>query len=205
MSPIKFYKQFKRVKKLLSFALKGQQLLRWFFRLKAAEKLYRALTPFLKKTPYTASAIRPDAARSIWSPPERAKPYLRCISIAEGKYNLPNGLLARLIYQECRYRPDIIDGRVISSAGAMGIAQIVPRWHPEAKPLDPEHSIDYAARYLSQLYKQFGDWQSALAAYNWGPGNVSRAKKQHGSGWLRCAPTETRNYVSQIGRDTGLG
>ena len=43
-----------------------------------------------------------------------------------------------------------------------------------ANPLDPSSSIDGAARYLSSLTKQFGSTELALAAYNAGPGTVSR-------------------------------
>lgn len=139
-----------------------------------------------------------------WQPPGSAQPYLAAIGQAEQQHGIPAGVLARLLYQECRYREDIICGKVVSSAGAVGIAQIVPRWHPEARPLDPEHSIFYAARYLAQLNRQFGHWPTALAAYNWGPGNVSKARKQHGDRWLERAPKETRDYVRQIAGDCGL-
>lgn len=139
--------------------------------------------------------------KSGWQPPETAKPYLASIRQAEQNHQMPENLLARLIYQESRYRKDIITGKTVSSAGAMGIAQIVPKWHPNVDPLNPEQSIHYAAKYLSQLQKQFGDWPTALAAYNWGPGNVSKAQKRHGRSWLDKAPRETQNYVSQIWDD----
>lgn len=136
-----------------------------------------------------------------WQPPETAKPYLSNIRQAEKYHRMPENLLARLIYQESRYRKDIITGKTVSSAGAMGIAQIVPKWHPDVDPLNPEQSIHYAAKYLSQLQRQFGDWPTALAAYNWGPGNVSNAQKKHGRSWLNKAPRETQNYVGQIWGD----
>jgi soluble lytic murein transglycosylase-like protein len=136
--------------------------------------------------------------RSLWQPPERAAPYLHPIYSAEAKYGLPTNLLARLIYQESRYRPEIIDGTVRSSAGAVGIAQIVPRWHPGVDATDPAASIDYAAKYLADLKRQFGSWSLALAAYNWGPGNL----KAQG---IAAAPAETRNYIAQISGDVPLG
>lgn len=139
--------------------------------------------------------------KDSWQPPETAKPYLSSIRQAENYHKMPENLLARLIYQESRYREDIITGQTVSSAGAMGIAQIVPKWHPDVDPLNPEQSIHYAAKYLSQLQRQFGNWPTALAAYNWGPGNVSKAQKKHGSRWLDKAPRETQNYVDQIWGD----
>lgn len=136
-----------------------------------------------------------------WQPPASARPYLSRIYKAEARHSMPENLLARLIYQESRYRDDIITGRTISSAGAVGIAQIVPKWHPDVNPLNPDESIDYAGKYLSQLQRQFGDWPTALAAYNWGQGNVRNAQKKHGKDWLNNAPRETRNYVAQIWGD----
>ena len=121
--------------------------------------------------------------------------YRPAIRDAELKQGLPAGLLARVVYQESRYRTDIITGEVVSSAGAVGIAQIVPRWHPTVNPLDPVASIYYAASYLRTLYGQFGTWRLALAAYNFGPGNVSSGKP-----W----PDETLAYVSDIAGDVGL-
>lgn len=132
-----------------------------------------------------------------WRPPERAVPYISTIRDAERHHGLPHNLLARLIHQESRYRDDIISGETVSSAGAVGIAQIVPKWHPDVDPLDPQAAIWYAAKYLRQLYQQFGTWRLALAAYNWGPGNLSRY------GFER-APSETQQYVRQISRDVGL-
>lgn len=120
--------------------------------------------------------------------------YRAAIAAAEFKYSLPSGLLHRLIYQESHFRSDIITGKTISAAGAVGIAQIVPKWHPGVDPLDPLASIDYAASYLRQLRKQTGSWAEAIAAYNWGIGNLKRAG-------LENAPRETREYVASITRD----
>ncbi len=139
--------------------------------------------------------------RPKWTPPDTATPYLSDIIEAEYKNGMPSYLLARLLYQESRYRADIISGDTKSSAGAVGIAQIVPRWHPNVDPLNASASIAYAGQYLTSLKNRFGDWKTALAAYNWGQGNVNNAMKEHGYKWLEHAPTETQNYVSQIWGD----
>ncbi|CAM1361821.1 lytic transglycosylase domain-containing protein [Tenacibaculum xiamenense] len=65
---------------------------------------------------------------------------------------------------------------------------------------DPVKSTVAACKYLSQLYKIFGDWDLALAAYNSGPGNVSKAIKRSGgfrNYWnIRpFLPRETAGYV----------
>lgn len=139
--------------------------------------------------------------RNAWALPTRANPYAADIRTAERNNGLPDGLLGRLLYQESRFREDIITGRVTSSAGAVGIAQIVPRWHPNVDPLNPQDSIYYAAQYLAGLYRRFGSWQRALAAYNWGQGNLNKTINEHGDLWIRYTPKETQNYVTEITRD----
>lgn len=145
------------------------------------------------------TVTKPTSQGGNWQPPERAAPYIDVIRETEQAEGLPHNLLARLLWQESRYRADIIEGRTVSSAGAVGIAQIVPRWHPNVNPLDPIASIRYAGRYLRDLYSMFGNWEQALAAYNWGPGNLSKVKND--PQWLARAPLETRNYVNQITGD----
>jgi membrane-bound lytic murein transglycosylase D len=69
--------------------------------------------------------------------------------------------------------------------------------------MDPEKSTEAAAKYLKALYKMFGDWEVALAAYNCGPGNVLKAIRRSGGkttfwGIYDYLPKETRNYVPQF-------
>jgi len=66
--------------------------------------------------------------------------------------------------------------------------------------MDPIKATEAAARYLSKLYKIFGDWDLALAAYNSGPGNVSKAIRRSG-GYTNYwnirpyLPRETAGYL----------
>lgn len=138
-----------------------------------------------------------DAFAGSWlsKVPEQFK---SAFALARARYSLPGNLLERVAYQESRFREDIITGQTVSSAGALGLMQIVPKWHPDVNPRDPIASIDYAGKYLRQLFTQFGSWRLALAAYNWGPGNVSKYRDP--ASW----PRETRDYVSQISADVGL-
>lgn len=111
-------------------------------------------------------------------------------------YGLPAGLLEGLLFKESSYNPAIINGTRRSSAGAVGIAQFTL---PTARalgvdPLWPPSAINGAARYLSALYRQFGTWPLALAAYNWGPGNVRAYQR----GVKRVVPRETRAYVATL-------
>jgi membrane-bound lytic murein transglycosylase D len=97
-----------------------------------------------------------------------------------------------------------------SRAGAVGLWQFM---YPTARQYgleittfvdqrcDPVASTRAACRYLAFLYRTYGDWTIALAAYNCGPGNVNRALKRAGAGaksfWdlYPYLPAETRGYV----------
>jgi len=123
----------------------------------------------------------------------KAAPYADAIDSAQNKYGIPSNFLAKLLNAESAFRADIIEGKKRSSVGATGIAQLMPTTAADlgVNPLDPIASIDGAGRYLSQLYDKFGTWEKAIAAYNWGPGNVERKG-------LAKAPAETVNYVQKI-------
>lgn len=146
------------------------------------------------------SAPTSSGGGSAWIPPAAALPYLAAIRTAEKANGIPNDLLTRLLDQESKFRADIIEGRVSSRVGARGIAQVMPATAaspgygvpPLRNALDPWESIAWAAQYLAALRRRFGNWSQALAAYNFGPGNVIAGKT-----W----PTETRNYVASITRD----
>ncbi len=120
--------------------------------------------------------------------------YLPRLHAAETKYGLPPNLLARVAYQESRWRDDIVTGKLKSSVGATGLMQIVPAMHPGVDPLDVSAAIDYAAHYLLQLFGQFKSWRLAVAAYNAGPGNV----RKYGG----IPPfDETKRYVRDVFAD----
>ena len=69
---------------------------------------------------------------------------------------------------------------------------------------DPEKAAHGYARYIKSLYKEFGDWYLAMAAYDWGPLYVQRAVQRTGFAdfWelyrRNAMPAETRAYVPQI-------
>src|ERR1700685_1465377 len=101
----------------------------------------------------------------------------------------------------------------LSRAGARGMWQFMSSrargYGLERNPWvddrqDPEKSTRAAARHLRDLYRQFGDWYLAMAAYNSGPGTVQAAVKRTGYAdfWelyrRNVLPKETRNYVPII-------
>ena len=81
---------------------------------------------------------------------------------------------------------------LVSSSGAVGIMQIIPKWHPNYDPNSGDAgNIAYGAKYYSELLAQFGgDPVGAAAAYNMGPG----AYQEYLEG-KRSMPAETKEYV----------
>ena len=98
--------------------------------------------------------------------------YVKQIRQAEDKYGVPRNLLARLLKRESNFNPDARN----PNSSATGIAQIMPKLHPDVDPTDPNASIDYAAKYLKQLHGQHGDWNRAVAAYGGYGGDVEKGK-----------------------------
>jgi membrane-bound lytic murein transglycosylase D len=100
-----------------------------------------------------------------------------------------------------------------SSAKAMGLWQFMPATGKDFQLTqnvfrderrDVLQSTDAALDYLQRLHNQFGSWELALAAYNWGAGNVAKAQKRNLAAGLPTdylslkMPNETRNYVPKL-------
>ena len=120
------------------------------------------------------------------------------------------GVPQDLIYlsvAESGFQPQALNAR----SGAGGMWQFMPTgayglarngFYDER--FDPEKSTRAYARYIKSLYNQFGDWYLAMAAYDWGPGNIQRVVQRTGYAdfwelYRRDAmPAETRAYVPQI-------
>lgn len=132
--------------------------------------------------------------------------YADAIERASISAGLPPKLLERIAWIESRFRSDVINGSLISSAGAVGMFQIVPRWHPTIALdaiKDPNKAAPYAAAFLRRLYNKFGAWDKAVAAYNTGEGNVAKAiakAQADGTDWATKLPAETQKYVA-LARD----
>lgn len=160
-----------------------------------------ALPASVAELPSVESLVEPleVVMRRAFTIPPAGQAYADAIARTEAFYGIPDTLLARLLYEESRFRPDVITGMTRSGAGAVGIAQFMPATAAGlgVDPLDPVQAINGAGRYLKQMFDRFGDWTQALAAYNWGPGNVATKGMQ-------AAPRETRNYVNAILDDVSV-
>jgi soluble lytic murein transglycosylase-like protein len=93
------------------------------------------------------------------------------LSTAAARYGVPVSLLNSVAQAESAYNPN-----AVSPAGAQGLLQLMPATGASlgvTNPFDPTQNANAGAQYLSQLYAQYGDWGTALIAYNEGPGNLA--------------------------------
>lgn len=138
-----------------------------------------------------ASSISAAGDRGFTSVADAAGPAMWRGRVAElaAKYDISPALLEAVVWQESRWRAD-----AVSPVGARGLAQLMPGTARElgVDPNDPAANLEGGARYLRQQLDRFGgDVERALAAYNAGPGRVTRAGRVP-------AIRETQNYVASI-------
>ena len=138
---------------------------------------------------------------------DRGTRYLFHIVEEVQKRNLPTEL-ALLPFIESAFNP-----QAMSTANASGMWQFVPATGRDFSlrqnvfrddRRDVLASTRAALDYLQSLHRMFGDWQLALAAYNWGQGSVQRAIKRNQQAGLATdydslrMPDETRNYLPKL-------
>ena len=118
-------------------------------------------------------------ARSLSS--EEVTRLAGAIRTEAARFGLAPDLVLAVIEVESQF-----DAFAVSPVGAMGLMQILPStgkaladryeqpWHGPATLFDPVVNVRLGIAYLSELRHRFGQWPTALAAYNWGPGAIGR-------------------------------
>lgn len=149
-------------------------------------------------------ANRPDYVARMT---ERARRYLYYIVGEVERRGMPSEI-ALLPMIESAFNPG-----AYSTARASGIWQFIPstgknfgleqNWWYDGRR-DIVSATNGALDYLQKLHDMFGDWELALAAYNWGEGAVQRAQERNRRRGLPVnysslkMPDETRNYLPKL-------
>jgi soluble lytic murein transglycosylase-like protein len=111
------------------------------------------------------------------------------ITKSAANYDLDPALIRAVIQVESNRNPE-----AVSPAGAQGLMQLMPKTAAEmgvTNPFDPAQNIEGGSRYLRQLLNRYqGNRRLALAAYNWGMGNLEKRPE--------ALPQETQQYIIKV-------
>jgi soluble lytic murein transglycosylase-like protein len=166
---------------------------------------------YLSLSPSLLLPLRPSASQSSSSQPQpsefqpelfeiepefqvsnnlpREQDFESIIRDAGQKYGVDQSLIKAVIQVESGGYP-----LAVSKAGARGLMQLMPGTASDlgvTNPFDPAQNIMGGTRYLRNLLDRYrGDVKLALAAYNWGMGNLEKRPES--------MPRETKNYISQV-------
>lgn len=156
--------------------------------------MIQALIKLLEKT-LTAKGLSSDDLSSLKGSSSKTgnstnASFDELIQNASQKYNVDADLVKAVIQNESNYDPD-----AISSAGALGLMQLMPATAASLgveNPLNPEENIEGGVKLLRELLNQFGgNLTNVVAAYNAGAGAV----QQYGG----VPPyQETQTYVNRV-------
>ncbi|UGQ22241.1 lytic transglycosylase domain-containing protein [Brucella anthropi] len=128
--------------------------------------------------------------------PAAAHPYAAHIAEASQRFDIPEHWIVAVLRAESEG-----DVRAVSSAGAMGLMQVMPATWTELRgryglgrdPYDPRDNIMAGTAYLREMWDRYSNVAAMLAAYNAGPG---RYDEYLATG--RILPAETRAYVAAL-------
>jgi len=128
--------------------------------------------------------------------PVAAHPFAAHIAEASQRFGIPAAWIVAVLRAESAG-----DRRAISSAGAMGLMQVMPdtwaglrvRYRLGPDPYDPRDNIMAGTAYLREMWDRYGNIPAMLAAYNAGPG---RYDEHRSTG--HPLPAETRAYVAAL-------
>mgnify|MGYP002780806592 CR=1 FL=1 len=127
-------------------------------------------------------------------------PYAAHVAEAASRFGIPEAWIWAVMSVESNG-----DRRAVSTAGAMGLMQIMPatwanlrvRYRLGSDPFDPRDNIMAGAAYLREMHDRYGNAAAMLAAYNAGPGRYDQYLRG------RPLPRETRAYLAKLTAVTG--
>ena len=122
----------------------------------------------------------------------RVRKYDSIIEATAQKHNLPADLIRAIIYVESSGEADAISGK--KAVGLMQLSEAAAKDVGVRNRYDPQENIEGGTEYLARLLQQYdNDLEYALAAYNWGMGNLDTALKS-GQAW----PKQTSEYLPKV-------
>jgi soluble lytic murein transglycosylase-like protein len=167
--------------------------------------------PPVNPTPAKNNPHFPALSTQGFSDRTEYKRWATVIRNAEIQHDLPENLLARVAYQECSYNPDTIYRAPENEANAAGMFQFtretaISRGIRPEQRYQPAVMAPAAAQYLRELYFQFGqNWNYAVVAYNWGPGNlqnwragIPNKERKNPNKTYKNVPLETQDYLLYV-------
>jgi len=139
---------------------------------------------------YKRIALAQATAVPDLQPARRSRP----LDVLIEKYARLHGVEAAVV-RAIMETESAFDAAAISSAGAVGLMQLMPMTARElgVNPFVPEQNVEGGVRYFAQLMKRFGDLEMALVAYNGGPGYAQRFARGQAALY-----GETRDYVRKV-------
>lgn len=152
---------------------------------------------------FIAAATSPALAQS--APPVRAaavEPHAAHITEASRRFGIPEAWIVAVMRAESAG-----DVHAVSSAGAMGLMQVMPDTWAELRaryglgrdPYEPRSNILAGTAYLGEMWDRYGDVAAMLAAYNAGPAHYDEHRATG-----RPLPAETRAYVALLAPQLGV-
>jgi len=149
--------------------------------------------PVSDRTAEGSASVLPDQALKRYPDVPADRSDLEgIIDSASKTYGVDPALIRGVIKTESNFNT-----RVTSPKGAMGLMQLMPSTARDLgveNPYDPLENVMAGTRYLKSLLVRYdGDVTMALAAYNWGMGNLERHPER--------LPLETRNYVQLVTKE----
>jgi soluble lytic murein transglycosylase len=130
----------------------------------------------------------------------------RAVLAEAGRYQLDPGLVLAVMHVESRYQTF-----AVSPVGAMGLMQLMPTtgkelaeqlgipWQGTQTLFDPVVNVRLGTAYVKQLSDRYGSVNTALAAYNWGPGHIDR-RLRSGDSLPQIYPTQVLDAYSKAAR-----
>ena len=144
----------------------------------ASTAMSSQMQALLNRLPTYNRSVRALSSMGSFQPAIVPKGFGTAIQKAAQANGIDPAILTGILEVESSWRDDIIYGRTQSEAGARGIAQIMPKYHPGVNYDDPVASINYAAKHLKGLIAATGgDVNKAIQAYNGGLGGIGKSQE----------------------------